>query len=223
MLPGWEIAQDVSTEDHQLLRCTVLATWTGGAVLFWGLYILNPLHLKKAQWPEERRGGRPAGICRGNKHGQASALTPLDDRPRGKRGLWESFGVSRATGGTCTGVNPTNAALSVMCIVTPEPYDKQKIAVPSLTRTPRNSPGRCPHAPVTMNRPQARDLLGPCLLWGHGGHTCGHDARSAARPDKHRPRPRAAARNYVPASQQSQREAPHSPPADGSSKGGTSF
>ena len=55
MLPGWEIAQDVSTDDHQLLRCTGLATGTGGAVLFWGLYILNPVHLKKAQWPEERR------------------------------------------------------------------------------------------------------------------------------------------------------------------------
>lgn len=81
MLPGWEIAQDVGTDDHQLLRGTVPATWMGGATLFWGLYILNPLHLKKA---EERRGGRPAGICRGNRHGQASALTPLDDHPRGK-------------------------------------------------------------------------------------------------------------------------------------------
>lgn len=216
MLPGWEIAQDVSTDDHQLLRCTGLATGTGGAVLFWGLYILNPVHLKKAQWPEERRGRSPAGICRGNKHGQASALTPLDNRPRGKRGLWESFGVSRATGGTCTGVNPTNAALSVTCTVTPEPYDKQKNAVPSLTRTPRNSPGRCPHTchhelTTSEGCPGAVSAVG-----SRGPHTWTRCPFSS-------PRPRAAARNYVPASQQSQGEAPHSPRQTGAPRGGTSF
>lgn len=111
------------------------------------------------------------------------------------------------------GVDHTNAGLPATCMVTPEPHDNRKDAVPSLTRTPRNSPGRCPNASETHHKrgtpwAPAHTCKGLRLLWGR-------QPTSTNRPN---PRARTAAtRSYVPALQQSRGQAPRSPTADRSS------